>query len=683
VSVPVDEILDRLRKVKQGGDGWTACCPGHEDSRPSLSVKTGDEGRVLLKCHAGCTVEKICAGLGVEVRDLFAYAPAGLARRVIQTSKPHLAWVSVDDAARSISTQVQATCAPERWDYCDAGGVHVFSVLRFELDGSKGKTYRPVRRVSGGWEVGGPKAKLPLYRLPELLSADDVYVVEGEKVADAARQLGLSATTSAFGSASAGRTDWAPIAGKRVVLVPDADPPGEKYAADVEQEIRSLGASAEIAVLRLPGLTAGQDLVDYVEKRTLEGVEKQELLREIVELATAVEPQGLPGPGQAQLPRSLARRRPFPLEILPTPLGAFIRESSRALDCPQELLLSPLMAVLGASVGNSHVLELKSTWHVPAVIWSISVADSGAKKSPAFKLITEPLRKLDLERVTQHKEDLREYKRAYAKWKKGDEAGDEPEMPCIERLVVNDVTMEGLTKILEDSPLGVLLHRDELSAWFASFDQYRSTKGADESNWLSLFNASEVVHDRKSSHGKPIAVPRAFVCVTGTIQPKILAKVLSESRMESGLAARFLFTFPERTKRRWTPDDFDPALGKAYQDLIRALVEYADSALSPHPSPDSSLDVVPDKRASWRHSSMAWRATRGLSGGSGAASQPRFARILSVAPRTTTGSSLEPAAITRPPSPRSVRSVSAGTRSPQRAPASDSPHSSTPRSAAR
>ena len=48
-----------------------AVCPGHQDKEPSLSITTGDDGRVLLKCHAGCKTEDVVKAIGMEMRDLF------------------------------------------------------------------------------------------------------------------------------------------------------------------------------------------------------------------------------------------------------------------------------------------------------------------------------------------------------------------------------------------------------------------------------------------------------------------------------------------------------------------------------------------------------------------------------------------------------------------------------------
>src|SRR5829696_7869717 len=56
---PVDLLLDRLEGVRQRGEGYQALCPAHEDREPSLSVGEGEDGRVLVKCFAGCETEDV------------------------------------------------------------------------------------------------------------------------------------------------------------------------------------------------------------------------------------------------------------------------------------------------------------------------------------------------------------------------------------------------------------------------------------------------------------------------------------------------------------------------------------------------------------------------------------------------------------------------------------------------
>jgi len=66
----VENILDRLDKVKARGSGaWSACCPAHNDRSPSLSIREVD-GRVLLHCFSGCGIDEVVGAMGLELSDL-------------------------------------------------------------------------------------------------------------------------------------------------------------------------------------------------------------------------------------------------------------------------------------------------------------------------------------------------------------------------------------------------------------------------------------------------------------------------------------------------------------------------------------------------------------------------------------------------------------------------------------
>ncbi len=69
---PIENILHRLNGVKETKpDQWVAICPSHSDRNPSLAIKRGDDGRVLLKCWAGCGAADIVEASGLELKDLF------------------------------------------------------------------------------------------------------------------------------------------------------------------------------------------------------------------------------------------------------------------------------------------------------------------------------------------------------------------------------------------------------------------------------------------------------------------------------------------------------------------------------------------------------------------------------------------------------------------------------------
>lgn len=97
----------------------------------------------------------------------------------------------------------------------------------------------------------------PLYRLSEVSQSDVVFVVEGEKAADAGCSIGLNVTTSSGGSNAAEKSDWSPLAGKNVVIIPDNDKPGRKYAETVAGIVTQLEPPATVRILDL-ARTAGQ-----------------------------------------------------------------------------------------------------------------------------------------------------------------------------------------------------------------------------------------------------------------------------------------------------------------------------------------------------------------------------------------------------------------------------------------
>ncbi|MBM3557418.1 MAG: DUF3631 domain-containing protein, partial [Alphaproteobacteria bacterium] len=146
-------------------------------------------------------------------------------------------------------------------------------VLRFDSANGR-KEFRPLtlwkvgERLEWRWE-SWPSPR-PLYGLDLLADRRDVpvLVVEGEKTADAAAKLfpDFVAITSPGGSGVAGKADWSPLKGRRVVIWPDSDEPGAKYAADVATRLHEIGA-ASVAIVTLPqGLPKGWDLADPLPK---------------------------------------------------------------------------------------------------------------------------------------------------------------------------------------------------------------------------------------------------------------------------------------------------------------------------------------------------------------------------------------------------------------------------------
>lgn len=66
-----EDFVSRLEKRRRYGEGWIACCPSHDDKKPSLSVKEADNGHLLIHCWGGCGAADVVAAMGLSLADLF------------------------------------------------------------------------------------------------------------------------------------------------------------------------------------------------------------------------------------------------------------------------------------------------------------------------------------------------------------------------------------------------------------------------------------------------------------------------------------------------------------------------------------------------------------------------------------------------------------------------------------
>jgi putative DNA primase/helicase len=259
-AADVERIAKRLGGARKNGDGWDCRCPAHEDHDPSLSLSLGDDGRLLWHCHAGCGQEAVREALrraGVLMN--------GDARK----------------AERKGTGRIVAS-----YPYVDEQGEILFEVTRHEPKDFRQR--RPDGKGGWIWKLGDTRRVL--YRLPEVLAAEEVLIAEGEKDADRLRAAGLAATTNPGGAGSdkqEGRK-WLPaysemLAGKRVTILPDNDEQGRRHAEAVARSL--YGKAASVKVLSLDGLPEKGDVSDW-----LDAGHAADELRELIAKAPEWEP---------------------------------------------------------------------------------------------------------------------------------------------------------------------------------------------------------------------------------------------------------------------------------------------------------------------------------------------------------------------------------------------------------
>ena len=236
----MEDVLQRFQGVKAGLNGrFAACCPAHDERHASLSItRDASSGKILIKCFAGCDIQEILKSAGLSMADLFPEKQ-----------------VSVRNYKKKRVT--------DTYTYTNESGETLYQVLRC----ASPKEFicrRPDKNSQWIWNMQG--VSRTLYKLPQLIRAANigsaVYLVEGEKDVHTLNSLGFTATTS--GNAASWRDEFADyFKGADVVLIPDNDEAGQKYA---EQAARSLfGKAKSVKVLLLPGLETHGDVTDWLK----------------------------------------------------------------------------------------------------------------------------------------------------------------------------------------------------------------------------------------------------------------------------------------------------------------------------------------------------------------------------------------------------------------------------------
>jgi putative DNA primase/helicase len=248
-TTPIGRVLSQLTGVRKVGGGFEARCPAHDDQRASLTVSVGDDQRVLLHCHAGCTFAAVLESLRLTERDLFArHGHAAAARHIVAT-----------------------------YPYVDERSTLLYEAVRYEP-----KHFHQRRPDgTGGWIWKLEDVRRVLYRLDVLAAGlatrvaggrpRRVVIVEGEKDVDRVMHSAgdpgrLLVTTNTMG-AGKWRDEYArqllDLACEEVAICPDNDDAGRQHAEAVARSCAAAGLL--VRVVELPGLPPKGDVSDWLD----------------------------------------------------------------------------------------------------------------------------------------------------------------------------------------------------------------------------------------------------------------------------------------------------------------------------------------------------------------------------------------------------------------------------------
>ena len=255
----------------------------------------------------------------------------------------------------------------------------------------------------------------------------------------------------------------------------------------------------------------------------------------------------------------------FPLTIFPSMIRGIIEITASELNFSIDYLASAIIFAFSIAIGNTRTLVVQAAWREKAILFMALLGSPGSMKTPVLNYVLSAFLKLDAQTIGEYQAKLKE-------WRKQDpeQRGEKPQE---KQFRVQDITMEGLTKILEKIHRGIFVYVDELKGWISSFNRYRSS-GGDMEQWLSIWSNQCITVNRKTQDDI-IFIKDPFVGVVGGLQPGILPRLFGGNMMDNGFFYRILFVNnPDEGKPLlWKTEDMPSNADEELRNLIYKVLD--------------------------------------------------------------------------------------------------------------
>ena len=280
----------------------------------------------------------------------------------------------------------------------------------------------------------------------------------------------------------------------------------------------------------------------------------------------------------------------LPVDVLPPRLQEIINEANICLGFPKDYLAGAMLTAMAAVIGNTHTAEIMPGWKEYAILFTALVGSPGTNKSHPLSFAMQPLIDFDAEQAAIFGEAMKRYEAAMELPPKDRAAkgyDTNPVEPKRVRFTMQDVTPEAVHRILSENRRGLVLVSDELAGRFKNFNRYNN--GSESEFWMSVFNHKAAMSDRKSSQSG-VFIRNPFLCVIGTIQPKVLTELAAGNRNANGFMERILYVLPSvQAKVRWNRERKSPSfdIASAWREILSRLIDIV-------PAVDSCGEIIPE-----------------------------------------------------------------------------------------
>jgi len=234
-----------------------------------------------------------------------------------------------------------------------------------------------------------------------------------------------------------------------------------------------------------------------------------------------------------------------------------------------------LLWLISVSIGNAIEIEVKRGWNENATVWISLVGKAGIGKTPSINNIIFPLQKINSREIKHYYKELEKFEFYDALSKKEKEEYPEVFKPVKKQFIANDITLEALVDLHQESDNAVGVFKDELAGWLKDMNKYRA--GSDLEFWLSCWSGKSVSLNRLTRKGSFVEKP--FIPVLGGIQPNILNSFYTEENKDNGFMDRMLLSFPDSKIELYNETELEYELLEWYKDNMICFFDTVKSAV--------------------------------------------------------------------------------------------------------
>lgn len=246
----------------------------------------------------------------------------------------------------------------------------------------------------------------------------------------------------------------------------------------------------------------------------------------------------------------------FPFEVFPEEMRESFYKLGHHHNIPIDFMGCAALFTVGALAGNMYRADLNGG--VKPILYMLLIGPSSVGKSPAFtKLCMDIISPLRAKEHAAYKERMKEWQNNAIIAKAAKRPFTDPEpVKCIR--MIEDATMEAITKFAEISPAGFGIFYDEGDRLFNGVNQYKKDTSS-ISFWNEMWygKSKEIV---RVDSARDRYIDNAGVSIMMGMQKDRLIKHLDSDTLASGIAYRFLMVESDYIELNEDVDLFAPSV---------------------------------------------------------------------------------------------------------------------------